>query len=379
MSCARCFAIALVLVLSLAPCAARAEDAATRYGARGSVAVLADMDAYVRSTSFGDGSASRLEAGFEPGADWFFVRDLSIGLEGGIGYSKRGGAEVLAREIGPRVGYNAPFGARSAVSWNPRVAFTYGTLKIDGDPQQERGTAQVFAPIVVRAAPRFFFGGGPLAAYDVFAPTKIDRTTLPARTTFGARVLVGTFWGGESDPEPAAPEPPRDEARFGDAGHVVFTGAVSGGILATSVSAKPTRVVAGLAPGADVFVAPHVSIGGAAAFVFDSGISQVFEKVIVASGGGRVGVDVPLGGAFSLWPRASLVYSHTYETTGSAADERSADALAIGLDAPVLVHAPHAFLGLGPSVGTDLVRSTTPSGGGRTTDLGASAFVGGWL
>ena len=106
----------------------------------------------------------------------------------------------------------------------------------------------------------------------------------------------------------------------------------------------------------------------------------------VSSFGGavRLGGDAPLSPLVSFYPRASFAVSReSYdERSGVARNAASATVFTLRLYAPLLVHvATHAFVGFGPSVVRDVLRSIDDDrrGDNLATRVGATLIVGGWL
>jgi hypothetical protein len=125
-----------------------------------------------------------------------------------------------------------------------------------------------------------------------------------------------------------------------------------------------------LAPAADYFLAPHVSVGGVVAYTHATGGvgtganasgSDAFR--IVA----RAGYDFAVQDRFTIWPLGGL------ELDFFSANHTSSTATSLVVYVPVLFHpAPHFFAGLGPLLSVGL------SGGGGNT-IGIDSMLGGWL
>jgi hypothetical protein len=110
--------------------------------------------------------------------------------------------------------------------------------------------------------------------------------------------------------------------------------------------------------------------------------------------GPRLGVDLPLGRTFSLWPQVTLAIEsvHRDETviSGSsasiagnpiAAPSTTMVGPSLALYVPLLVHpGPHFFIGFGPEVFHDFgkAQGQTDVGGQRTT-VGAGLEIGGYF
>jgi len=136
-----------------------------------------------------------------------------------------------------------------------------------------------------------------------------------------------------------------------------------------------------IAPALDYFVAPNVSIGGQIGYRHESFTSAGSPVSQVGSGfvlGARAGINFPINGTLSFWPRLSLTYS---TLSGGGA---STMVVPLGISAPLLWHpASHFFLGVGPFFATDLSSSYEVGGlsvdGVKTTDVGLQAVVGGYF
>lgn len=102
--------------------------------------------------------------------------------------------------------------------------------------------------------------------------------------------------------------------RFGNPGQWVFTGE-AGATAAYSHSprlADESAAAVDLAPGVDLFVARHVTLGAAARI---SHVSRDADSEIEGGGGPRIGVDIPLGRSLSVYPRLLVSYARgTSET-----------------------------------------------------------------
>jgi len=133
-----------------------------------------------------------------------------------------------------------------------------------------------------------------------------------------------------------------------------------------------------LAPAADYFVMPNLSVGGS--------IGVYYTKTGESNGsrftiGPRVGYNLALSRLLSVWPKLGINYAHTGGDTpvanaapGTTPGNNNNDAIALSIFAPVMLHpAPHFFAGLGPFLETDL------SGDNRATSWGIKLTLGGWL
>lgn len=141
-------------------------------------------------------------------------------------------------------------------------------------------------------------------------------------------------------------------------------------------------------PGIDYFVGSHVSIGiglvqaSASSETIDptNGVTITFatSRTSVAP---RLGYDLRLARWLSWYARTSLALDRQEQSETALTKEikQSAFVINASLYAPLLIHAvPHFFVGLGPQVSQDLVRSVEGTSN-RATTLGAAFTVGGWL
>jgi opacity protein-like surface antigen len=136
-------------------------------------------------------------------------------------------------------------------------------------------------------------------------------------------------------------------------------------------------------PSLDYFVIPNLSIGGAVGVAHGTGAVGVPD----VSGTGilveaRVGYNIPLNDMFSIWPHLGIGYEHVSVdfNGGSGSGYR----VPLIVTVPVLWHpADHFFLGVGPTLTTELANSITVNGQSmdqqKTTDVGLTAVLGGYF
>jgi hypothetical protein len=139
-----------------------------------------------------------------------------------------------------------------------------------------------------------------------------------------------------------------------------------------------------LAPAADYFVIPNLSVGG----------NILFGLLSPAHGNGpgtsytifglepRVGYNIPITDMMSFWPKVYF----SYATASASNNGGSANSAAIGVFAPLMfVPATHFVLGIGPNFSTQLSSNVSPGGGGpsvsaaKLTQVGIQATIGGWF
>jgi hypothetical protein len=183
---------------------------------------------------------------------------------------------------------------------------------------------------------------------------------------------------------PPPPSAPATTDRMGIPGQLVLAADLpfNNGSPVFAVVRQSTSSVNGLgdtssttfeiAPSADYFVAPNISLGGLLAFAINSGSAGSSEVTAFAIGV-RAGYSMQLADSLSLWARLGIGYVNRSATSGSI--EYTNTVVPLTLDLPLLWHpASHFFIGAGPSVGLQL--SNSYSGGGMSQDLGKTTLFG---
>lgn len=166
---------------------------------------------------------------------------------------------------------------------------------------------------------------------------------------------------------------------FGERGQLAImgeTGAVFSHTSISGVDGSSSTIV--LRPGLDYFVIDHLSIGAFTGIEYTSSPGSSTTRYAI---GPRVGYDIPLSERFSIWPKAGLSFNSTTVkldavTIGGVRTPETSDsntAMALNLYVPVMFHSHHYFVGIGPSLDTDL------TGDPKTTTISARLMVGGWL
>ncbi len=204
---------------------------------------------------------------------------------------------------------------------------------------------------------------------------------------------------------PAVVLPERPEPRFGNAGVVVINGAIGGTIYRPDYPAGDAYTFT-LAPAIDCFLAPNFSVGAALLLGYnhvEPSSAAIGNESWTYGFTAQLGFDVWLTERLSLWPRAfvtfeqeratilatvpslPMVYGPSGSSTGTAVTAVGSsevfNSVSAGASAPLLFHlAPHFFIGFGPNVTTDLYKTNAFGGApNRTTRVGASTTIGGWL
>ena len=132
-----------------------------------------------------------------------------------------------------------------------------------------------------------------------------------------------------------------------------------------------------IAPSADYFVAPNVSVG---ALLGLSMTSVTGGDVTTFGLMPRVGYSLSLTDVLSIWPRIGIGYVHTSVSGGGG----SGYVIPMLIEAPILWHpATHFFLGAGPMLSLELVDKATIAGTSmdqpKTTNFGITTMIGGYF
>jgi len=396
----------------------------TPFGQAGQFVVTTGFSVGLSSASWDRSSASRFAVFVEPALEYFVIPDVSIGIEADFlwrdtkGYGADGSlveTKYLLVGGGPHIGVNLPMGRR--ISLYSRLML--GLHHVEQDEQLVSGRSlsiaasptgsasvsrlgpwlELEAPLLVRVAHHFFVGAGPWLYHD-FSRAQGRPDVGAERTSAGATMIFGGFWGGpevaESEPIMTRAEPsPPSAARFGQAGSLVLTEetAVSiGWVWYSGVDSSANSLT--LSPGADLFVGDHVSLGLAFSYSYDQtrGLAAPDQTVLATTRtlGAifRAGGDLPLNDWLSLYPRVSLGVGkrttdemQTGATLPVSVNTESVDFTWVGISAPLLVHvAPHFFIGLGPRVSHDVTASYDRiTYENRNTTLSLGSLIGGWI
>lgn len=166
---------------------------------------------------------------------------------------------------------------------------------------------------------------------------------------------------------------------FGSKGQVAISSEAGATFEHTSIAdvdGSTTNFV--LRPGVDYFLVNRLSLGAFAGIDYGSvpgGSTTAFSI------GPRVGYDIAFSDNFSIWPKLGLSYSSTTVKTDAEelagvsipSSERTNNAIAINLFAPVMFHMNRFFAGVGPALDTDL------SGDAKATTVAVRVTLGGWV
>ena len=224
---------------------------------------------------------------------------------------------------------------------------------------------------------------------------QVGQWTADDESMYGARQRPQQ---ASTEPEPPNWEPPAP--RFGAPGEVVVTAASTAGVSWLQYdNSNATSLSGGFSPGIDVFVARNVSVGADLDLWFSDNKGYGADGSLVETttrtltGGPRVGLAIPLGDSFTLYPRLTLGHESVHlEVKLVSGTSTSTTASPLGypsttysgpwlnLYLPLLFHPrPHFFVGAGPF---GFVEFGSPDGGpnvgGQRASVGASLLLGGW-
>lgn len=165
------------------------------FGAKGQLAISSDAGFSLSNTSLSESDGSSTTLILRPAVDYFVVDNLSLGGFLGLDYNNAPGGSSTAMSIGPRIGYNLPFGERWSV-W-PKLGFSFASTSQKTDDttlptgevvegRDETSTSlqlNIFAPLMFHPVEHFFLGLGPAFDLDLTGDNKA--TTIAARLTLG--------------------------------------------------------------------------------------------------------------------------------------------------------------------------------------------------
>jgi len=226
--------------------------------------------------------------------------------------------------------------------------------------------------------------------YSIFAGLAAATLALPA-----AARADGSHFGG------AGQLAISDDQSLGGATNVGSGGVVPSAPSSTSTASFQFATVGNnggsgtefsVAPAADYFVIPNLSVGGNILFgVFSPAHGNGPGATATLFGiAPRVGYNIPITDMISFWPK--VYFSYLTVNASSNGNSSGANAAAIGLFAPLMfVPTPHFFLGIGPDFSTQLssnaTGTTTVNGVSqngtqalpKVTQVGLQATIGGWF
>jgi hypothetical protein len=194
---------------------------------------------------------------------------------------------------------------------------------------------------------------------------------LPAFTA-----ILFTLSARASRAEAEQPVPPKAKEAFGEAGHVVIGGDFSFSFRRYQMTNDSSLTSWGVNPSLDYFVVDHLSIGSLVGITrstwrwFGNETSQT-----MVSAAPRIGYEVPLGDAVSLWPTAGIGYDREVAEGPHPSDPNWA--LDGYVRASLIAHvAKHFFVGGGPAFSVNLAHSPAVLAG---SGVSFNSTLGGWI
>ena len=403
------------------------------FGTKGQWVLGGGTDVSAYATSFDASSASRTSFTFSPSLDYFFLKNVSVGLGLDLGYNDNKGygsdsslveTKQSYVDVGPRFGLNLPLG--ELVSWwitgtlgvqfisTNESLVSGGSLSIasGGGPSTSQDGLYVsaYAPLLLHPTRHLYLGFGP-TFYHQFAAVQGGMNNGNQETQVGAGLVVGGYWGGAAPEAPAqadgpgGPQPPPDRFatqepsappsvhRLGDRGQLLLTNELGAGVSYASFAGSTASTTSGaLYVGVDYFPVTSFSLGLSVAGSFTNANSVDASGNTITINDSSFGPVVQLGvvlriaGPVSLYPRAYLGFAFGGESEKSATAQDTYNTTEVYVTGyvPVVVQlAPHFFAGLGPSASRDLSNTATfpngQQGSNPATKLGGGAILGGWL
>ena len=169
----------------------KVRDDAAGFGEVGQLAISTDA-AFEFERRTQDDAPSSTTITFLPAADYFIIKNLSLGGVVGLDYNKTGNARTTTFLLGPRVGYNFEFSRKLSI-W-PKLGFYYAHSKykttVDDDgaeisrSRKQDGIAlDIFVPVMLHPAPHFFAGLGPFLRTDLNGDNRV--------TMWGVKLTIG--------------------------------------------------------------------------------------------------------------------------------------------------------------------------------------------
>jgi len=350
---------------ALSPAVAPPASAPPRLGRRGQLVTTdqLSLSAYVgRRPGSPEGAATVV---IRPSVEYFVVDGFALGVQGTLLYEESYGVRASRRGVELLSTLAVGLGDSAAILARASVGLAH--VARAGSDDSIVPTASLFVPFVLRPSQGFFVGLGPTGTFH--ARNLLTSSGTRAFAEAGVRSIVGAYLdASDHRPAPLAFGRARDLAITSESDvSAVYQSLYGGRVLRTSAS---------LSPGVDYFVADHVSIGGAIAVSYlhsDLPIStadSVSRRFLSLGAGPRVGLALPLGEAFTFYPRLSGGAGVQYQWDDG--DVLHVRAYA-SIYAPLLAHRGHALLGFGPFFTPELSYSRF------VYSAGASAIVGGWL
>jgi hypothetical protein len=230
-------------------------------------------------------------------------------------------------------------------------------------------------------------------------PYRIVWPSLVAALFATSPVLAQSAVGSDATDEPPPPPPPGP--RFGSRGQWVISGSASASISSKTFDSSHAEFTrSNFEPGVSWFVARNVSLGVVTHLAYSDSRgygadgSLVSTKATTVRLAPTVGVNLPLGESFSLWPTATFGFEWVHQTESVVSGSSSSvSANPLGypsstnlgpwgeVDVSLLWHVrPHLFVGAGAGVFHDFGQvQGGPAVGGQETSVSGGFLLGGWF
>lgn len=169
-----------------------APDGREMFGTPGQWAFSSDAALSLQRATQSDVDGSTTTVVLAPAADYFIVRNLSVGGSISLAYSKAGENTSTRFGLGPRIGYNIVLSQMLSV-W-PKLGFSYahtnskaetniGGMQVSQESDSNGIALNLFAPVMVHPAPHFFAGFGPFLDTDLSGDNR--------STVWGVKLTLG--------------------------------------------------------------------------------------------------------------------------------------------------------------------------------------------
>jgi hypothetical protein len=171
---------------------AAAPDDAAGFGEARQWAFSSDAALSLQRSTTSDVDGSTTTVVLAPAADYFVMRNLSVGGVISLTYTKSGDNSSTRFGIGPRVGYNLQVSRLLSV-WpkigvsfahtNSQVETTVAGMTLTDEVDSNALALNLFVPVMVHPAPHFFAGFGPFLDTDLSGDAR--------STVWGVKLTLG--------------------------------------------------------------------------------------------------------------------------------------------------------------------------------------------
>lgn len=167
---------------------------AEHFGGKGQLAISSEVGLNISSTTISGGNGSTTNIQLAPAADYFVVRDFSLGALIGWNYTSASAGHASTFIVGVRAGYD--FDVSDLLSIWPKAGLSIAdnsstTSFSTGTPGQSMSTTSsstnlalnLYVPIMFHPATHFFVGFGPFLDTDLSGDARA--------TTWGGKMTIG--------------------------------------------------------------------------------------------------------------------------------------------------------------------------------------------